>query len=293
MKLSDFLPEKTNLIRDGSFFSMGTLFSHNPHQIVYAIREEDVKKIINNPSVSCVITTPSLISRFPETAGIASSQDPLASFYALQSLISQNPDFILPPFANRISPSAKIHPSAVIPKSSVSLGKDVVIEKNVVIHEQTIIEDGTIIRSNSIIGNCPLPSQGKINNGPVVRPSGGVYLHQEVDIHANTQLHRAIFKGYTEVGKQTKIDNLDTIGQGTVIGKRCLLCAGVTIGESVIIGDDGLIGPNVTLENQIKLGNNVYITLGSKVLHDIDDDKVVKDNYAIDRKRFKKVIRGM
>ena len=292
MRLSDFLSEKTEIIRDGNFSSLGTLFSHYPKQIVYAVRENEVKKIIDNSSISCVITTPSLISRFPDWWGIASAQDPQYSFYSLQAMLSQYPEFILQPFANRISSSAKIHPSTVISARSVSIGRDVVIEKNVIIHEQTIIDEGSVIRSNSVIGNCPLPPGGA-TNGHVVQPSGGVYLHRDVDIHANTQLHRAIFKGYTEVGEQTKIDNLDTIGQGTTIGKRCLICAGVTVGESVIIGDDAWIGPNVILENQIRIGNNVYITLGSRVPNDIDDDKVVKDNYAIDRKRFKKVIRGM
>jgi UDP-3-O-[3-hydroxymyristoyl] glucosamine N-acyltransferase len=292
MRLSEFLSEKTEIARDGNFSSMGTLFSHNPQQIVYAVRETDVKKIIDNSSISCVITTPSLVSRFPDHMGVALAQDPSSSFYALQSLLSQYPEFVLPPFANRISSSAKIHSSAVISGSGVSIGRDVVIEKNVVIHEQSIIEEGSVVRSNSIIGSSPL-IPGSAINCSVVQPSGGVYLHREVDIHANTQLCRAIFKGYTEIGEQTKIDNLDTVGQGTSIGKRCLICAGVTIGEAVIIGDDAWIGPNATLENQIRVGNNVYITLGSKVLHDIDDDKVVKDNYSIDRKRFKKVIRGM
>jgi len=130
-------------------------------------------------------------------------------------------------------------------------------------------------------------------DGSMPQPSGGVHLHREVDIHANTCIHRALFRGHTEIGEQSKIDNLDIIGQGTRIGNRCLICAGVTIGESVLIGDDGWIGPNVTLEDQIAIGKNVYITIGSSVTHDIGDDKVVKDNYALDRKRFKKVMRGM
>ena len=292
MKLSDILSEKTEIIRDGNFSSMGTLFSHHQQQIVYIVRESDVTKITGNSFITCVITIPSLVSKLPDKMGIVSDQDPQNAFYALQSVLRQHPEFVLQPFANQISPSAKIHPSAVISATSVVIGRDVVIEKNVIVNEQTIIEEGSIIRSNSIIGNSPLPQSGAMTD-PVLQPSGGVYLRREVDIHANTHLHRAIFKGYTEIGEQTKIDNLDTVGQGTTIGKRCLICAGVTIGESVIIGDDAWIGPNATLENQIMIGNNVYITIGSTVSQDIDNDKVVKDNYVIDRKRFKKVIRGM
>jgi UDP-3-O-[3-hydroxymyristoyl] glucosamine N-acyltransferase len=291
MRLSDLLLEKTEIIRDGNFSSVGTLFSRFPQQVVWAAREGDIRKILMNPSVACVITTQSLVSRLPDRIGIASTQDPRAAFYTLCSGLRLNPDFTLPSFPNRISPSAKIHPSAMIAPASVEIGKDVVIGKNVIVHEQSVLDDGSIIRPNSVIGNSPFFPDAL--TGSVASPSGGVHLHREVDIHANTRVHRAIFKGYTEIGEQTKIDNLDHVGQGTVIGKRCLICAGVSIGESAVIGDDGWIGPNVTLENQIRVGKNAYITLGSTVTEDIDDDKVVKDNFALDRRRFKKVIRGM
>ena len=292
MKLSDVLSEKEEVIRNGIFSSMGTLFSHFPQQIVYAVRESDVEKITRNLSISCVITTPPLVSGIPDTMGIVSSRNPQHTFYTLQSELRQYPEFNLQPFTSQISPSAKIHPSAVLPRASVIIGSNVVIEKNVIVNEQTIIDEGCIIRSNSTIGNPPL-HPGAAMGCPEIQPSGGVHLHRGVDIHANIRIHRALFKGFTEIGEQTKIDNLSTVGPGTAIGKRCLLSGGVTLGESVVIGDDAWIGPNTTLENQILIGNNVYITIGSMVTHDINDDKVVKDNYAIDRKRFRKVIRGM
>jgi len=292
MKLSDILSEKDEIIRDGIFSSMGTLFSHYPQQIVYALRENDITKIAGNSSVTCVITTSTLVSRIPETMGIVSSRDPRYTFYTLQSEIHHHPEFNLQPFNNRISPSAQIHPSAIISPTSVEIGRNVVIEKNVIINEQTIIDEGSIIRSNSTIGNTPL-LPGPAVHYQIICPSGGVHLHRDVDIHANTCIYKAIFKGYTEIGEQTKIDNLNTVGSGTTIGKRCLFCGGVTVGESTAIGDNTWIGPNATLGNQIQVGNNVYITIGSTVTHDISDDKVVKDNFAIDRKRFRKVIRGM
>jgi len=292
MKLSEWLLEKTEIIRDGSFSSLGMVYTRNPRQIVCVTRESDILKISQNPSVSCVITTPALVEKIPDTIGIVSSGDPRSAFFALHALLCHLPEFTLQPFANRISASSKIHPSARIMANSVEIGNNVVIEKNVVINEQTVIDEGSIVRSNSVIGCIP-PAPGGAAAGLLSQPSGGVHLHREVDIHANTCIHRALFKGYTEIGKQSKIDNLDTIGQGTIIGERCLICAGVIIGESVSIGDDGWIGPNVSLDNQIAIGKNVYITIGSTVTQDIDDNKVVKDNYALDRERFRKVMRGM
>ena len=286
MKLSEVL--QTGILRDGSFESAGTLYSDHPSHVVWVTRKDDIPKIPENPSISCVIAPSGLAPGIPGTPGLATAEDPRRAFFTLVGALGRDPGSALPPFARRISPSARIHPSAVIAAESVAIGKHVVIEKNVVIHEQSILDEGSIVRSNSIIGD-----DGYLAGTPGLRCLGGVHLHREADIHANTRVSRACFKGYTEIGEQTKIDNLDVVGQGTVIGNRCLICAGVTIGESVRIGDDGWMGPNVTVENQVSVGRNVYITLGSTVSFDIGDDKVVKDNFAIDRKRFRKVMRGM
>ena len=292
MQLSEVFPEKTGIVRDGDFFSAGTLYSHNPSQIVYLTRESDIPKVLRNPSVTCVLVTPDLVSAIPGHIGVATAGDPRLAFFSLIGALMHDPQFVLPPFASRISRSAEIHPSARIAPASVSVGKDVVIGKNVVIHEQSVLDDGVIVRPNSVIGDERyLPAAPPGARG--IRCAGGVHLHREADIHANTRISRAIFRGYTEIGEQTKIDNLDAVGQGTVIGNRCLICAGVTIGEGVCIGDDGWMGPNVTVESQVSIGKRVYITLGSMIRTDVGDDKVVKDNFAIDRQRFRKVMRGM
>ncbi len=292
MKLSEFLPENTELVREGTFSSTGTLFSSAPQQVVCVARESDIARIDRNPAITCVITTPALVSKIPDRIGVATHENPRSAFYALHAALTIHPGFVLQPFANRISPSSKIHPSAVIAEQSVEIGNDVVIEKNVIIHEQTIIDEGSVVRSNSVIGSSPVLPTGS-DLVTLLQPAGGVRLHREVDIHANTCIHRAFFREYTEIGEQSKIDNLDTIGQGTVIGKRCLVCAGVTIGGSVSLGDDIWIGPNVTIADNLLIGNNVYITIGSTITRDIDHDKVAKDNYTLDRKRFSRVIRGM
>ena len=291
MKLSECPFEKTDILRDGTFLSAGTLFSTGPQQVVCLVREGDVAKIERNPAISCVITTPGLVPKIPERIGTIAVGDPRSAFYTILAFVSNNPEFSLPGFGNRISPSARIHPTAVIAATSVAIGRDVVIEKNVVIHEQTIIDEGSVVRSNSVIGLGQRHPDRTLQPLPV--NAGGVHLHRETDIHANTCIHRAAFRGYTEIGEQTKIDNLDVVGQGTRIGNRCLICAGVTIGESVSIGDDGWIGPNVSVEDQLSIGKNTYLTIGSTVTRDIGDDQVAKDNYTIDRKRFRKVIRGM
>ncbi|MFA6333073.1 MAG: DapH/DapD/GlmU-related protein [Methanoregula sp.] len=293
MRLSDYGTGDCEMIRDGMFSSLGSVFTRFPGQLVSATREDEIKKIQRNPSVTCVITVDRLVMQVPENLGILSAGDPWKLFHEIAGSLSRQKEQTLEPFENQISPSAIIHPSATIACRSVRIGKHVSIGKNVVIHEHTAIEDGAIIRSGSIIGNSKTPLSSGISDNDTMKPLGGVHIQRDVDIHANTIIDRAFFKGCTEIGTQTKIDNLVHIGPGAEIGNRCLVVACAEIGEAVRIGDDSWIGPNVTLADQVLIGKNVYITLGSAVTHDIGDDKVVKDNYALDRKRFKKVMRGM
>ena len=289
MKLSDYRSDECRIVRDGEFGSLGAVFMHNTGQLVFVRHDEDIKKIQHNPSVACVITTDNLVSRIPVHLGLASADYPKELFYKINAALPCREEASLEPFENQISSSAVIHPSATIAARSVRIGRNVEIGKHVIIHEQSIIDEGAIIRPGSIIGNTRTLA-GK-QNYSCMHPSGGVHIQSDVDIHANTIIDRAIFKGYTDIGRQTKIDNLVHIGQGTTIGKRCLVVACADIGDFVVIGDDTWVGPNSTLADQILIGNNVYITLGSEVSRDIGDNMVVKDNYVIDRQRFKKVIR--
>ena len=167
--------------------------------------------------------------------------------------------FSLEPFETRISPSAVIHPSATIASNSVRIGRNVKIDKNVIIHEQTIIDDGVTIRSGSILGNtCNLTGNSHYSE---MNPSGGVHIQRDADIHANTIIDRALLKGYTDIGQQTKIDNLVHIGRGRPSGNDVLWLPARTSGISLL--SETIRGrPGSTLVKRILIGDNVYITLG-------------------------------
>ena len=289
MELADYQSDDCRIVRNGGFESFGSVFTHYPRQLVFALREQDMAKIGMNPTISCVITTDKLIPKAPAGPGIATAEDPKARFYEIHASAARLNNGSFEQFENDIHRSAAIHPSATIASRGVRIGKNVEIGKKVVIHERTVIEDGVVIRSGSIIGNtCTL--KGKLDKVDIYS-SGGVHIHRDVDIHANTIIDRSVFREYTEIGRQTKVDNLVHIGPGARIGERCLVVACATIGDCVVIGNDSWIGPNSTLAEQILIGNQVYITLGSHVSRDVGNNLLVKDNYAIDRERFKKVIR--
>lgn len=68
-----------------------------------------------------------------------------------------------------------------------------------------------------------------------------------------------------KIHESTQIAPSATIGNGSEIGKNCIILANVSIGENVKIGDHCVLFPGVCLYNGTKLGNNVRIHANSVI----------------------------
>ena len=116
--------------------------------------------------------------------------------------------------------------------------------------------------------------------------AGGVRLGDRVELQANTCVDRAIFGGFTEIGEDTKCDNLVHIAHNVKIGRRCLLAAQAMIAGSVTIGDDVWIGPSAAVLSEITIGDGAYVTIGSVVTRNVAPGQHVTGNFAIDHDKF-------
>jgi len=99
---------------------------------------------------------------------------------------------------------------------------------------------------------------------------GGVRIHDGVEIGANTTIDKGTL-GNTEIGINTKINNLCHIAHNVIIGNNCIINCGVTISGSVIIGDDSWVGPGVNILDGVTIGKDVLIGMGAAVVKDIAD----------------------
>jgi UDP-3-O-[3-hydroxymyristoyl] glucosamine N-acyltransferase len=239
-----------------------------------------------NPDVTCVIATPELSDQVPGELGLAVTAEPIKAFFELHDHLARNTDFYWKSFGNEIADDAIIHPTAFIASQNVRIGRRTMIGPHASILERTIIGDDVIIRAG-----CVISSEGfefkRID--PEILPvahAGGVRIGNRVELQANTCVCNTIFGDCTEIGEDTKIDQLVHVAHGCKIGRRCLIVAHAMIGGSVKIGDNVWIGPGAQISSGITIGDGAFITLGSVVTKDVPPGAHMTGNFAIDHDKF-------
>lgn len=176
--------------------------------------------------------------------------------------------------------------SAIIP-DSVVIGNHCVIEDGVVIGEKTVIGNNVILKRNVSLGkNCLIGSNTVIGeegfgfsnnqegNYERVPHYGGVRIGNEVEIGSNVSIDRGTLDD-TVVGDGSKIDNLCHIAHNVNIESNVMIIAGSVIAGSVHLSKGAYIAPGAIIKNQTKVGRNSLIGIGTLVLNDVEEDKVV------------------
>lgn len=286
MKLSE-VQNKGNmeLIRDGRFESLGFVTHNNPKQLVYI---EDVKylPLLRKSNISSVIITEELVHSIPKQHGIAISKNPRRAFYEIHNYLARNTDFYWKPFKTEIASSATIDPTAYVAERNVRIGERCYIGPNVSILENSILDDDVIIRAGSVIGTEGFEFKRIEEEIMPVIHAGGVLLHNRVEIQANCCVSKSIFGCFTEIGEDTKLDNMVHIAHNVRIGKRCRLAACAMLAGSVTVGDDVWIGPSASISSEVEIGDGASVTIGSVVTKNVAPGKRVTGNFAIDHDKF-------
>jgi UDP-3-O-[3-hydroxymyristoyl] glucosamine N-acyltransferase len=287
MKLSK-VQNKGNieLIRDGGFESLGFVTHNNPKQLVYIEEPKYCSMLLRKSNISCVITTEKLIPSIPEGLGIGISKNPRKSFYEIHNHVAKDTDFYWKPFKTEIASNAKIHSTAYLAERNVRICERCEIGPNVSILENSILEEDVIIRAGGVIGTEGFEFNRMDTEIMPVIHAGGVLLHNRVEIQANCCVSKAVFGGFTEIGEDTKLDNLIHIAHNAIIGKRCLLAACAMVAGSARIGDDVWIGPSASISSEVEIGEGASITIGSIVTKNVAPGQRVTGNFAIEHDKF-------
>ncbi|PHR60300.1 MAG: UDP-3-O-(3-hydroxymyristoyl)glucosamine N-acyltransferase [Robiginitomaculum sp.] len=242
------------------------------------------------------------------------SQWPVA---ALQAQSSQS---VFAGIANSLISSRKSKSRSDLVSKSAVLDSGVEINPGAVIGDDVHIGSGSRIGANAVIEcgveigrNCDIGSGAhiaftQIGNdvrlmpGVVIGGQGlGVAKGQEglidmphfgvvqiadgVTIGANTTIDRGVFDT-TSIGARSKIDNLVQIAHNVEIGEDCIFAAHVGISGSVRIANRVLMGGRVGVTDHRTIGNDVVITAGSAVLHDIPDGQTWSGYPAKPNRRY-------
>jgi UDP-3-O-[3-hydroxymyristoyl] glucosamine N-acyltransferase len=290
MKLSELKSLNGKLLRDGDFSTLGRVRDWQEHRLVPIASEAELNLIANDRRISSVLVSEANSKNVPTDKGVLIVDEPNIAFNKIHSALVSQAGFYPADFVNQISEEATIHKTAIISEKSVRIERNCRIGPKVVIGPQTVIGEGTYVGPGTILGMDP-SNQSLAGSDFGLARGGGVIIGKKAWIHANCVIERSAFKGFTEIGDYTYLDNLVSIGAGARVGKACQLIAASVVGENVSIGDGARIGPNSVIADGIKIGNKGVVTIGSVVVEDVPDGAQVTGNFAIDHKRFIEFIR--
>jgi len=183
----------------------------------------------------------------------------------------------LRPLSSKVAITANVHPSArvepgVVIGPNVRIGKYAHIQANTVIMEHTIIGDHVTIQPGSIIGSDAFYYKRGADGHKKWRSGGRVIIEDHVEIGALNTINKGV-SGDTIIGEGTKLDCQVHIGHGAVIGKRCLLAAGVLVAGKAIIGNDVVLYGAVGVVQAIKIEDNVTVLAKTLVNKNLEKGK--------------------
>ena len=155
------------------------------------------------------------------------------------------------------------------------IGKDNIFYPNVVVREECIIGDSCMIHSGVAIGGDGYGFVEAKSSGAIVKVPqiGIVRIGNNVEIGANSTVDRAAV-GVTEIGDNTKIDNLVQIAHNVKIGENCFIVAQSGISGSTEIGNAVKIAGQSGIVGHLKIGDNATIAARSVVMSNVPSGEI-------------------
>ncbi len=256
-----------------------------------------IKDVSGDIQVGLLITTKGGYEKLKDSSiNFLISENPRRVF---QNILSK---FYRLDYSSKTEPSAIVHSTAKI-GSNVYIGHNVVIEEDCIIGDDSVILHNTVIYRKTIIGNkvvigsnCTIGNYGfgyeKDESGNFQRLEhlGNVVIQDEVEIHNNTCIDRAVL-GSTLLEQNSKIDNLVHIAHSAVIKENALVIANAVVAGSTIVGKNSWIGPTVTLKDKITIAENTLVGIGSVVVKNTEPNTVLVGNPAYKMDDFKKILK--
>ena len=177
--------------------------------------------------------------------------------------------------------------------SNVTIGDDCVLHAGTVLCEDVHIGNGSILHPNVVIypgvrigsrcelhSGCVIGSDGynyehdAATNGyrkPV--SSGGVVIGDDVEIGANSSIHRGQDRD-TVVEDHVKIGDLTHVGHDCHIGRASRLIAQVGIASNVVLGERVILMGKVGVRAGVTIGDDAVVLAKSGVFGNLAGDRV-------------------
>ena len=255
-----------------------------------------VEALSHTRALACLVAQKNL-ARVPEHVVAILVKDPQRSFARVAA--AMYPKALRPESVcgtQGVSPGSFVDPSA-------RLEAGVTVDPGAVIGPGAEIGGGSLIGANAVIGpsvrigrNCSIGPCASVTHaliGDRVILHGGVRIGQDgfgfamgaqghlkipqlgrviiqddVEIGANSTVDRGANRD-TIIGEGTKIDNLVQIAHNVVIGRHCVIVAGVGISGSATLEDFVVLGGHVGVVGHLRIGMGAQIAGSSNINDDV------------------------
>ncbi len=167
----------------------------------------------------------------------------------------------------RIGAGSIIYPNCVIEKNCL-IGTDTILYSGVIIRERCVIGNECIVHSGTVIGSDGFGFYEKDGKTIKIPQIGIVITGDRVEIGANCTIDRATVDK-TEIGNDTKLDNMVHIAHNVKIGERCLIAAQAGISGSVTIGNHVIILGQAGIADHVSIADNTIILAKSGIHNDV------------------------
>ena len=175
---------------------------------------------------------------------------------------------------------------------SVNVGDRVQIGNKVILHHGVSLgADGFSFVTENPNNIEQARKNGEIQNSVEehvifkINSIGSVIIGNNVEIGANSAIDRGTIEN-TEIGDNTKIDNLVQIGHNCKIGKGCMIVSHVGIAGSCVIGDRVVIAGQAGLADHINIGNDSIVAAKAGVTKSFPEKSIIVGGPAVPRKEF-------
>lgn len=269
------------MLREATFLNLGFSIHPGPGLLTWLEHKKYLPSILKNNGITAVIAPNELSTSLPSEIGVLSHPRPREAFYKLHNHLARSTMFYGAHQKTYVHPGAQIAPESYVAPEGVWVDQDVRVEPGVRILPGTRVGARSIIRAGVILGSQGfqfLKTDGKM---VTIEHVGGVRIGEEVEIQANTNVSRAIFRGNTVIGSYSKLDAMVHIAHNVHLGQRAVICAGVVFSGSVVAGDDVYVGPGATIVNCIQIGDRAHISIGAVVVRSVAARSHVTGHWAI------------
>ncbi|ATL47120.1 UDP-3-O-(3-hydroxymyristoyl)glucosamine N-acyltransferase [Chitinophaga caeni] len=158
--------------------------------------------------------------------------------------------------------NVKIYPGVYL-GDNVQIGANTVLFPGVKVYDNCVLGERVILHAGCVIGGDGFgfapQADGKYKKVPQI---GNVYIHDDVEIGANTTIDRATM-GSTVIKAGVKLDNLIQVAHNVEIGENTVIAAQTGVSGSTKIGVNCVIGGQVGIVGHIQIADGTKINAQS------------------------------